>query len=392
MTDDAPSHDPLCSWCDQPIDDPYGEDFCSRSCFMKDYWQEERGGPKTCEYCDEEIRGDDIADQKYCSHSCYVEDQRGEERPERQNREERECEYCGDIFQAVPSSEKRFCGYSCSNKHAWESGERDSSHLEESVTVECDWCGEEFQTTVRGKQARFCSNSCTSKYHREKKKTSERECMECGESFMVDPDGGQVFCSRECGGRYAGRNNGDPPQPRECQECGAEFYPSDNSSSQKYCGRECAYESLRAERYEKNCHACGAEFEVRPSRREEAKYCSDECRLQGTSRNLGNKRRAPCGHEVKSEMERQVCAWFHENRIYHVYEPESPAGHADWLIGENTYVELWGGLGDFEDYNEETYAERRERKRAAYDEADVELIELESKDLDNLNEALPTNP
>lgn len=76
--------------------------------------------------------------------------------------------------------------------------------------------------------------------------------------------------------RNPGTVTHNPPEPRCCLECGAEFTPPSGNKSAEYCSRECVAESLR-EQVELECETCGESFEVRPAREDTAKYCSRDC-------------------------------------------------------------------------------------------------------------------
>lgn len=68
---------------------------------------------------------------------------------------------------------------------------------------------------------------------------------------------------------------------KQCPVCGAIFNKTNNA--QKYCSIECREESRRISRSLKRfkkCSWCGKEFEAEGK----TKYCSDDCRFNGTGK------------------------------------------------------------------------------------------------------------
>ena len=90
------------------------------------------------------------------------------------------------------------------------------------------------------------------------------------------------------------------------------------------------------------------------------------------------------GHYVKSDPERQIDDIFYDLRIVHCYERKVPidadeqAVKCDWFIPvqddrHGIYVEYWG-------MNTKEYLQNKERKRKAYRENNLPLIEIEKDD------------
>jgi len=69
-----------------------------------------------------------------------------------------ECDWCGDEFDSSFKERQRFCSEECQQK---ESNERHRGDYDE--TRECDWCGDEFECS-KYKDTRFCSQSCGAKH------------------------------------------------------------------------------------------------------------------------------------------------------------------------------------------------------------------------------------
>lgn len=87
-----------------------------------------------------------IAEAKYCSDEC------------RNKRHSKNCEYCGETFRTRKNHQK-FCSTECAVK----------KNLETMVTLECDYCGEEFERPVMGVSEtylhNFCSKRCRNKHY-----------------------------------------------------------------------------------------------------------------------------------------------------------------------------------------------------------------------------------
>ena len=95
-------------------------------------------------------------------------------------------------------------------------------------------------------------------------------------------------------------------------------------------------------------------------------------------------RRTCDGHYVKSDPEVVIDDILYENRIVHCYEKKVPIDSdeqtvkCDWFIPvtdsrHGIYIEYWG-------MNTKEYLQNKERKRQAYKEHDVPLIEIEKDD------------
>jgi hypothetical protein len=95
-------------------------------------------------------------------------------------------------------------------------------------------------------------------------------------------------------------------------------------------------------------------------------------------------RRTCDGHYVKSDPEIVIDDILYENRIVHCYEKKVPidsdeqAMKCDWFIPvtdsrHGIYIEYWG-------MNTKDYLQNKERKRQAYKDHDIPLIEIEKDD------------
>lgn len=341
-----------CGHCEEDYDLPPSKakrsEYCSKDCKHAAQSNKVR---LTCQQCGD---GFDAAyskrDRKYCGRACYGESRR---KPEL-----RECPDCGG--EKTPSSDR--C-QDCHYEQYWE---------ERGGRPTCQTCGEELNPSDGDKsRPKYCSREC---YFETKRET--RECPICGTDFKTSRASDQKTCGDDsCVSEIMSRSK-RVREERECPRCGDTFEvrPSD---PHKYCSREC----FKVPRVSLVCAWCGEDYERRETEAEESRYCSNDCRQQGTFRNLGKRRKASCGHHVLSEAERQICEWFNDHEMFHRYEPEGPAGMADWYVN-GTYVEYWGGK------SLDGYAENRERKEAAYEDSDADVLHLEESDLDCLDKAL----
>lgn len=76
-------------------------------------------------------------------------------------------------------------------------------HLDERITLACQWCGKEYQVSpLMRSHSRFCSNKCKTafRYHSGVDNV-ERICPVCGEAFVVNKYSRTKTCSKECANR-----------------------------------------------------------------------------------------------------------------------------------------------------------------------------------------------
>jgi len=93
------------------------------------------------------------------------------------------------------------------------------------------------------------------------------------------------------------------------------------------------------------------------------------------------------GHYVRSKAELIVDNWLYNKGIVHAYEKKLPTEEnllSDFYIPtKNIYIEYWG----YE--NEEKYLKRKQIKQKIYKKYNFNLIELNDKDIQNLDDILP---
>ena len=93
------------------------------------------------------------------------------------------------------------------------------------------------------------------------------------------------------------------------------------------------------------------------------------------------------GHYVRSRAEVMIDNWLYTNGIAHAYERKLPIEsdvYSDFYIkAGNVYIEFWGMESDAR------YAKRKAVKQKEYADNEFNLIELNDKDLNHLDDILP---
>jgi len=99
------------------------------------------------------------------------------------------------------------------------------------------------------------------------------------------------------------------------------------------------------------------------------------------------KYRATDGHFTRSKSEMLIDNWLYTFEVVHVYERKLPIEeevYSDFYIPMGkVYIEYWG----YE--NDSKYLHRKKEKQAIYKKYNFNLIELEEKDIKNLDDVLP---
>ncbi|WP_282141016.1 hypothetical protein [Cytobacillus oceanisediminis] len=94
------------------------------------------------------------------------------------------------------------------------------------------------------------------------------------------------------------------------------------------------------------------------------------------------------GHYVRSRAETLIDNWLYMSGIVHAYERKLPIeeeAYCDfYLPKEKIYIEYWGLE------NDESYLERKKAKLDLYSKYGFRLIELNDKDITNLDDTLPS--
>lgn len=99
------------------------------------------------------------------------------------------------------------------------------------------------------------------------------------------------------------------------------------------------------------------------------------------------KLRTTDGHYVRSKAEMLIDNWLYMAELVHAYERKLPVEeelYSDFYIpAGKVYIEYWG----YE--NDPKYLARKQKKREIYAKYGFKLIELEEKDIQNLDDVLP---
>ena len=99
------------------------------------------------------------------------------------------------------------------------------------------------------------------------------------------------------------------------------------------------------------------------------------------------KHRTTDGHFVRSKAEMLIDNWLYMAEIVHAYERKLPieeSVYSDFYIPTGkVYIEYWG----FE--NNPKYLDRKKKKIELYEKYGFNLIQLEDKDVQNLDDILP---
>lgn len=123
----------------------------------------------------------------------------------------------------------------------------------------------------------YCSRDCL-RGHVSVHGYEERACVQCGKGFKVlktqaiaRPTSGR-YCSKVCMDEY--RRTQVEERAPTCARCGKRFTSYDKR--RKYCSKACA--QTESPSIAVNCHVCGIEYKVIPSKARTTKTCSRQCR------------------------------------------------------------------------------------------------------------------
>jgi len=109
--------------------------------------------------------------------------------------------------------------------------------------------------------------------------------------------------------------------------------------------------------------------------------------LSGFREKFEAKHRATDGHYVRSRAEMLIDNWLYMSEIAHAYERRLPVeeeAYCDFYLPVGkVYIEFWGLE------NNERYAERKKEKLNIYAKYGFNLIELDDRDIENLDDLLP---
>lgn len=154
-------------------------------------------------------------------------------------------------------------------------------------TCALDGCDVEFEVATSQK---YCcvEHRTKAQAQRSQQRRSDIQCAVCETTFKP-PKSTSQYCSPTCRNKAANARRTNPDlAPRPCEECSTVFKPS--YGGQRWCSRTCsgiARHKVSVERRTRQCDACGEEY-VAPAAR--SMYCSNACRIEGTSAPVGTTR------------------------------------------------------------------------------------------------------
>lgn len=129
------------------------------------------------------------------------------------------------------------------------------------------------------------------------------------------------------------------------------------------------------------------ELEEGSSNRVDESKSANETDPTGFRDKFEAKLRTTDGHYVRSKAEMLIDNWLYMAELVHAYERKLPVEeelYSDFYIpAGKVYIEYWGYESD------PKYLARKERKREIYAKYGFKLIELEDKDIQNLDDVLP---
>ena len=163
------------------------------------------------------------------------------------------CKHCGKEFNARPYLKKQFCSQDCYNKWRKENLSGENSPDYKKQKVNCSYCDNELLRTP---------------YELKNKKDH--------------------FCNKECFRLWKTKNQKGENNPnykggnikKECEWCGKEYdVKISRDEKTRFCSQQCQIEYLNKDNYQvkTNCAICEKEIYKKPSQIKEHNFCSLKC-------------------------------------------------------------------------------------------------------------------
>ena len=148
---------------------------------------------KKCLICGREFEPE-FNQRKYCSDECYSVAKKNQRR---KKIHQKVCEYCGTEFETT-NANKKYCSVECQRTKKKIRLNLPRKKFLKKYKKICKQCGKEFETYESAKE--FCTNGCKVKYRQARKVRmayEPRECNFCGAAFYPDRPN-QRYCSAAC--------------------------------------------------------------------------------------------------------------------------------------------------------------------------------------------------
>ncbi|WP_052001988.1 hypothetical protein [Halalkalibacter wakoensis] len=251
------------------------------------------------------------------------------------------CVQCGSPFTATNyevRTGRKYCSRDCSHKSR-----------DKKVTINCVQCGEEkkYSPIYIKRGSKYCSSKC-----RNEAMQITLACEVCKKHYTLGKRfKDSKYCSQEC------THEAQKDQVEiTCPNCNESRMVQRAHSERKYCNRECMHEHYRRFRVFKECECCGEEFEIVPSRKDEAHYCSQNCAaaMNMQKGKIGlwgfakQHKRQDLGVRFRSSWEANYARILNAQDIPWEFEPtrfklsDGSIYIPDFYLGNNHYVEVKG--------------------------------------------------
>jgi len=202
------------------------------------------------------------------------------------------------------------------------------------------------------------------------------KCVHCNIEYEKQPSKavGSRFCSRLCANRGLANEQKVDRVNSECDHCGKEYIKLE-TATQKYCSRECVFESAKIERVELVCSCCNIKFE-RPINRQ-TKHCSKHCQFVSqssgmieipSSGRMGFRKDLPPNYFFKSSLEADYARYCDAIKKPYIYE------HKTFDVNINGTIKVY--TPDFYHPDEDKYVETKAIRKDAKFSGNLHAAEI----------------
>jgi DNA-directed RNA polymerase subunit RPC12/RpoP len=107
-----------------------------------------------------------------------------------------------------------------------------------------------------------------------------KQCPICGINFKINRNNpNQICCTIKCKKELTKKN-----KTKQCEYCNKSFV-ADSVKKNRFCSKQCAYDSSRTLTNVFKCKECGKEFRERSSSRDSNTFCSRDCSFKNMNKN-----------------------------------------------------------------------------------------------------------